>query len=67
MSDGGAAVVLLNRGEEPREIAATAAPLPLAGEVRVVRQLGTGEEAPYDGRVCCTVPGHDAALLRLEP
>jgi alpha-galactosidase len=67
MSDGGAAVVLLNRGEEPREIAVAAPPLPLAGEVRVVRNLGTGEEAPFDGRVCCTVPGHDAVLLRLRP
>jgi alpha-galactosidase len=67
MSDGGAAVVLLNRGEDEREIAVTAAQLPLSGGVRVLRDARTGEEAPFDGRVRDTVPGHDAVLVRLQP
>jgi alpha-galactosidase len=67
MSDGGAAVVLLNRGEDEREIAVTAAQLPLCGDVRVLRDVRTGEEAPFDGRVRDTVPGHDAVLVRLQP
>ena len=67
MSDGGAAVVLLNRGEEPREIAVTAARLPLAGDVRALHDVGTGQAEPFDGRVSRTVPGRDAVLLRLQP
>jgi alpha-galactosidase len=67
MSDGGAAVVLLNRSEEPREIAVTAAHLPLRSDVRVLRDVGARQAEPFDGRVACTVPGHDAALLRLQP
>jgi alpha-galactosidase len=67
MSDGGAAVVLLNRSEEPREIAVTAAHLPLTSDVRALRDIGARQVEPFDGRVARTVPGHDAALLRLQP
>jgi alpha-galactosidase len=67
MSDGGAAVVLLNRGEEPREIAVTAARLPLAGDVRALYDVGTGQAEPFDGRVSRAVPARDAVLLRLQP
>jgi hypothetical protein len=65
MSDAGAAVVLLNRSEEPLEVAVTAEELGLSRDVRVVRECGTGQEEAFDGRVLCTVPGHDAVLLRL--
>jgi hypothetical protein len=66
MSDGGAAVVLLNRSDEPREIAVTAEELGLGRDARTVRNLDTGEEEPFTEQMRRTVPGHDAVLVRLR-
>jgi alpha-galactosidase len=58
MSDGGAAVVLLNRSDEPREIT-----VDMAGYA-TVRDITTGTMDTVDGPVHRLVPSHDATLLR---
>jgi alpha-galactosidase len=64
MSDGGAAVVLLNRVDEPLDIAVTADDL-VRGST--VHDVTTGLVDTFDGRVHRRVQPHDAALLRLRP
>ncbi len=60
MSDGGAAVVLLNRGDEARDI--TADDL-VPGSA--VHDITTGPVDTFDGRLHRRVEPHDAVLLRL--
>jgi alpha-galactosidase len=64
MSDGGAAVVLLNRSDEVRDISVTAENLEVTSNV--VEDVGTRTVDAFDGRVRRRVEPHDAALVRLR-
>jgi len=66
MSDGGAAVVLLNRSDAPLEITATAEDLNLKTAPRTVREAATTETSSFEGRLRRLVAPHDATLLRLS-
>lgn len=68
MSDGGAAAVLLNRGEDTtRRVRLTADTVGLTGTDYRVRDLTSGAEEPFDGAVEVKVPPADAAMVRLVP
>jgi alpha-galactosidase len=64
MSDGGVAVVLLNRSDEARDIEFTGLESAAVGSVH---DITTGLADTFDGRVHCRVEPHDATLLRLRP
>ncbi|HEX2780864.1 MAG TPA: hypothetical protein VHM30_15290, partial [Gemmatimonadaceae bacterium] len=62
MSDGGRAVVLLNRDTAAVSIAVTTAELGLGGGARVARDLWTRREVVVRGPLRATVAGHGAAM-----
>jgi alpha-galactosidase len=65
MAGGGAAVVLLNRSEEAREVGVTAEDLGPAGDITFVREVGTGVTDTFGGEIRRRVEPHDARLLTL--
>ncbi|GHF45130.1 alpha-galactosidase [Amycolatopsis bartoniae] len=68
MSDGSAAVVLLNRGTTGADMGVSAADLglPQAAHYRV-RDLWSGEESQSAGQLHGTVPSHAAVVYRVWP
>jgi alpha-galactosidase len=68
MSDGSAAVVLLNRGERNAVISGDDAEIGLAGQRSLrVRDLWTKEEFESAGTIRAAVPAHGAAVYRVWP
>jgi alpha-galactosidase len=67
MSDGGAAVVLLNRSDAELDVSVTAEELALARDISAVHEVGTRAVDTFDGRIQRRVEPHDATLLNLLP
>jgi alpha-galactosidase len=68
MSDGSVAVVLLNRGRGPVEIATTAQEVGMkATDGYTVRDLWKHADAASDGRIAASVPTHAVAMFRVWP
>lgn len=62
----GAAVVLLNRGQEPARMEVTAADVKLTGKTLEVRDLWTGEKHGLtNNTIAAAVPGHGVAMFRM--
>ncbi|SDW38062.1 alpha-galactosidase [Amycolatopsis xylanica] len=67
MSDGSAAVLLLNRASATRTVSAEASALGLRARDYRVRDLWTGAETSSAGVVRASVPGHGASVFRVWP
>ncbi|WP_285103765.1 NPCBM/NEW2 domain-containing protein [Promicromonospora sp. MEB111] len=67
LADGSVAVVLLNRGDRPAEVATTARDLDLRGRSFAVLDTWTDARTQSAGTVRAAVPAHGAALLRVTP
>ncbi|HEY3558680.1 MAG TPA: NPCBM/NEW2 domain-containing protein [Kribbella sp.] len=69
MSDGSAAVVLLNRAAAPRTVATTAADLGLGGSTKgyTIKDLWSKATSVSAGVVRAQVGAHDAVMFRVTP
>ncbi|GAA2240899.1 NPCBM/NEW2 domain-containing protein [Promicromonospora sukumoe] len=67
LADGSVAVALLNRGDRPAEVAATARDLGLRGRSFAVLDTWTDARTQSSGTIRAAVPAHGAALLRVTP
>ncbi|NII09550.1 glycoside hydrolase family 27 protein [Oleiagrimonas sp. C23AA] len=68
MSDGSVAVILLNRGKGPINIATTAHEIGLKGSAHyTVRNLWTHHTATSTGPIKASVPTHAVAMFRVWP
>jgi alpha-galactosidase len=68
LADGDFAAVVLNRGDERRQITTSAAELGMPGtEEYAVRDLWEGEQRTTDGRIRVRVPSRDAVMVRVTP
>jgi alpha-galactosidase len=66
MSDGGMAVVLLNRGEASQVIGVTRQQLRLPRGSWRARELWTHLDQPLGDALSATVPGHGAMMYVME-
>jgi alpha-galactosidase len=68
LADGSVALVLLNTGQDPRWMSASAAELGLRqAPAYAARDLWTHATTPSSGTFSSLVPGHGVAMLRVRP
>lgn len=67
LSDGSAAVALLNRGNSQRTISASLSEAGLPTSSSTFREVWTGASGQTSDRISATVPAHGVALYRVTP